>query len=287
MTHVVSTSASWYVTAYVAGRYRGEYSLYAVRLNVSSGLSTRVTLYGLPNRSYGTLAEMGKCASCHVCETVSKVQIDIETTNVGVVQYWGEDPIEEHEADEDVHFGPPGHNERTWNPGDLGPVKGDDTHAQSAGNAKELVDGYIVGEYPAHKRKDGERLEEVCGEEEPDEAGRHEDHEIFVPGDCTRVFLLLGMKGIEEGTGDEILGPDHASGPDEETTADARKAESCELSTEHENKVEPEAERDLIEFLKDDDGVHSVRWGDGYIGHDEDERMFLDVPRAGVEGKFG
>ena len=72
------------------------------------------------------------------------------TANVGVVQYWGEDPIKEHEADEDVHFGPPGYK---WigNPGDLGPVKGDDAHAQSAGNAKELVGGYIVGEYPAHE----------------------------------------------------------------------------------------------------------------------------------------
>lgn len=50
------------------------------------------------------------------------------------------------------------------------------------------------------------------------------------------------MEGIEEGTGNEILGPNHARGPDEEASADPREAETRELGSEHQDECEPVSE---------------------------------------------
>ena len=60
-----------------------------------------------------------------------------------------------------MHLCPPGYDQRTRYPGDLGPVERDDAHAQSAVDSKQLVDGYIIGEYPAQKGEVGEGLEKV------------------------------------------------------------------------------------------------------------------------------
>lgn len=83
-----------------------------------------------------------------------------EGPRIGVVQDGGEDPEEHDETDEDVDLGPPGDHERRADPGDLGPVEREHTHAEAAGDAEELVDGDVVRRGPADEGKDGERLKE-------------------------------------------------------------------------------------------------------------------------------
>lgn len=52
-------------------------------------------------------------------------------------------------------------HEGAANPGNLRPVKGQHTHAQSRPHAKQLVHNNIVRCCPANKRKDRQRLKEV------------------------------------------------------------------------------------------------------------------------------
>ena len=70
------------------------------------------------------------------------------------VEYREEDPVEKHDGDSNVGLSPPRGGKRGALEGnDLAPVKGENTHGQTMGNAKQLVNLGIVGSYPANPRE--------------------------------------------------------------------------------------------------------------------------------------
>ena len=93
------------------------------------------------------------------------------------------------------------------------------------------------------------------------------------------------MERVEQRAADEVLRPDHARGLDQELAADAREAEAGEGGGEDEEDLEPRAEIEAVVQVRDDDGIHHVRWGDGDVGHHVDQHMLLDVEGPWVEGK--
>jgi len=100
------------------------------------------------------------------------------------------------------------------------------------------------------------------------------------------IRIVLGVEGIEERTADKVLRPDHARRCDQKLAAEAREAEAGEGGREGEEELEPRAEIEAVVELRDDDGVHHVRGGDGDVGHHVYQHMLLDVEGARVEGKF-
>ena len=89
----------------------------------------------------------GKYARSHDWARVSKragTPHESESAYVGVVQDRTKDPVHDEEAGENLHLGPPGHHERTADPGDLRPVERENAHAQAARGAEELVDDDVV-----------------------------------------------------------------------------------------------------------------------------------------------
>ena len=106
----------------------------------------------------------GKYARSHDWARVSKragTPHESESAYVGVVQDRTKDPVHDEEAGENLHLGPPGHHERTANPGDLRPVEREDAHPEAAGDTEQLVDNNVLRLGPADEREDGERGKEV------------------------------------------------------------------------------------------------------------------------------
>lgn len=185
-----------------------------------------------------------------------------ELPSVGVVECGGEDPVKEDKTEKDVDLGPPGDHEGAADPADLGPIQGEKAHAHAGVDAKKLIEGDVLGSGPADKGKDGEGFEEVAGEEEEEKGGGHDDDEEAVAGDAfgrgdvgdgkghgEGVVFVFCMEGVEEGAGDEVLGPDHASGPNEEAPAETSEAKAGELGGKDEDGGEPEAEMDVVKDL--------------------------------------
>jgi len=94
------------------------------------------------------------------------------------------------------------------------------------------------------------------------------------------------MECIEHGTADEVLRPDHARGPDQKIAAHACKPKASEGGGLDEEDLEPWPKIGAIVLLRNDDGVHHVRRGDGDIGHHVDQHMLLHVERSRVEGEL-
>lgn len=94
------------------------------------------------------------------------------------------------------------------------------------------------------------------------------------------------MQRVQQCAGHEILGPNHACGPDQESSANASQTKTRELRGDDEESTKPIIKRDVVVELGYDDGIHGV-WGtNGDVCHDEDENMLLDIPGAGVEREF-
>lgn len=187
-----------------------------------------------------------------------------------------------------MHLCPPRDHQRAPNPSDRGPIERDDAHPEPILDPKQLIHDQIVRRDPAYPREHGEGLEEVAGEEEEEEGAGEDADEPFIARDRARGrVLVLGVERVEQGADDEVRGPDHARGPDEEAATEPGEAEAGELGGEDEDEGEPEAELDVVVELADDDGGERVRGPDGDVGHDVDEDVFLDVPRTGVEGELG
>ena len=94
------------------------------------------------------------------------------------------------------------------------------------------------------------------------------------------------MEGVQQSAGDQILRPDHTGGPDEESSAETGQAETSQLCSQHKGDFKAEAVDDAVKDLKNHDGVQGVRRGDGDVGHDKHQHMFLDIPRPRVETEF-
>lgn len=94
------------------------------------------------------------------------------------------------------------------------------------------------------------------------------------------------MQSVEQCACHEILGPNHASGPDQEASAHAGKTEACELGGDDEESTKPIINRDVVVQFGDDDGIYGVWGSNGHVCHDVDEDVLLDIPGAGVEREF-
>jgi len=76
-----------------------------------------------------------------------------------------EEPVEKCDGDANIGHGPPRDSQRGAIEGDLTPVEGENTHGQTMGDPKELVDLGIVWSYPANPRKTRESREEIGWQE--------------------------------------------------------------------------------------------------------------------------
>lgn len=186
-----------------------------------------------------------------------------------------------------MHLRPPRNHQRTPNPRNHRPIKREDTHPEPILDPEQLIEHHIVRRDPAYPREHRQSLEEVPGEEEEEEGTAKDVEEVPVARyRPRRRVLVLGVERVQQGADDEVLRPDHACWPDEESSTETGEAEAGELSGEDKDETEPEAELDFVVVLSDDDGGEGVWRTDGDVGHDEDEDVFLDVPRTGVEGDF-
>ena len=94
------------------------------------------------------------------------------------------------------------------------------------------------------------------------------------------------MQSIQQCAGHEILRPNHAGRPHQKSSAQASKAETCELGGDDQENAEPIVDGDVVIYLGYDDGIQSVWRSNGHVCHDVDEDMLFDIPRAGVQGEF-
>ena len=126
----------------------------------------------------------------------------------------------------------------------------------------------------------------LTGQEEEEECSSEEVQEKSIPSNPTTFLVLFSMEGVQQSAGDQILRPHHTCGPDEETSTEAGQAETSQLCSQHKRDIKAEAVNDAIKDLKNHDGVQGIRRGDGDVGHDEHQYVFLNVPGSRVEGKF-
>jgi hypothetical protein len=95
-----------------------------------------------------------------------------------------------------------------------------------------LVDDDVVRDDPTDPVEDGKSGEEVVGEEIPAEGAEEGIGEEAFTRDTTAITntgVLLRVKGVEEGAGDEIGGPDHGRRLNEEATCDTTDGKANEL----------------------------------------------------------
>ena len=152
----------------------------------------------------------------------------LRVPRVRVVHHRREHPEEEHEPDRDVRRGPPRRREGRADVRDLRPVEGDERHPEAGVVPEQLVDHDVVRRDPAHPVEVAERLEDVAGEEEPDEGAEEGVEEEPLARDASAVpdpSVLLRVQRVEERTGHQICRPDHGGRCDEETSCDAPDGE--------------------------------------------------------------
>jgi len=65
-------------------------------------------------------------------------------THVRVVERWCDNPVQGYKAEEDVDDAPPWNEKRRDDEGDLRPIESDETHAEPARDAEELVDDGVA-----------------------------------------------------------------------------------------------------------------------------------------------
>lgn len=163
--------------------------------------------------------------------------------SVGVVEHGRKEPEEEHEPGRDVRGGPPGRRERGANVRNLGPVEGDEGHAQAGVVPEELVDDDVFRRNPTDPVEEREGLEDVAGEEVPAKGADKHIYEEPLTRDTaagTHTGVLLRVEGVEERAVDQICWPDHRRGRDQEAASNATDGEPDlrRLSEKHlENQV--------------------------------------------------
>ena len=81
------------------------------------------------------------------------------------VENGNKEPVEKCDSEARVGCSPPRGYQRGAGVGDLTPVEGENTHGQTMGDPKELVDLGIVWSHPAKPRKARESGEEIGRQE--------------------------------------------------------------------------------------------------------------------------
>lgn len=136
---------------------------------------------------------------------------------------------EEDHAASNVRLSPPGSGERRANVSDLAPVECDDRHSEARDGTEELVDDDIVGGDPADPVEIREGAEDVAREEVPAEGTEEAVEEEAFTRDTTArtdTGVLLRVQRVEQGAGDEVGGPDHGRGLDEEAASNTTDRET-------------------------------------------------------------
>ncbi|KAH6607395.1 hypothetical protein Trco_003708 [Trichoderma cornu-damae] len=154
----------------------------------------------------------------------------------------GDDDEEDDDAAEDVGDGVEGGDEgRAQEAAVDGPVEGDGHEAVPVGGAEDLVDDDVGRGDPADPGKGGQALEDPAGEPVPDEGAEADDEEELVAAD--------GPAAVEEGDVDQVGGPDHGGGPNQEAAGQAGQAVPGAQGGDAEEKLEGPAEVLLVEEL--------------------------------------
>jgi len=238
--------------------------------------------------------------------STSGIQLCATWAYVGIIKDGNHDPVEDDKSSEDMNLSPPWDHKRAPNPCDLRPVKRNDTHSQTCDYPEELIDRDIPRGNPANPRKHGECREqepwighirkrtgdskivtdELTGEEEEKEGSSEEVHEEPVATNAAAFLIFFGMESVQQGAGNQVLRPHHASWPDEESSTESGQPEPSQLRSQHKRNFKTETISDAIVDLKNHNGVQGVWRGDSDVGHNEHQRMFLDTPGPRVERKF-
>ena len=128
--------------------------------------------------------------------------------------------------------------------------------------------------------------DELTREEVKKEGSSKEVHEKSISADTAAFLVLFGVESIQQSTGDQVLWPHHTGGPDKESSTEPRQAEPSQLRSQHKRDIKTVAESDAIVDFKNHDSVQGVRRGNGDVGHNVDQDVFLDIPGPRVERNF-
>jgi hypothetical protein len=125
-----------------------------------------VTLYGLPVLSKECEETNGRYALYQTFVYFMKEVLKRERTRrvkerTAHVKNGCDEPVEKDDGEANVGRSPPWNRKRRAIVGDLTPVKGEDTHGQAVGDAKQLIDLDIVGSHPADPREARQGSEEI------------------------------------------------------------------------------------------------------------------------------
>jgi len=120
--------------------------------------------------------------------------------------------------------------------------------------------------------------------EEEKEGSSKEVHEKPVPTDAAAFFVLFSVESVQQSTGDQVLRPYHAGGPDKESSTESGQAEPSQLCSQYKRDVKTEAVSDAIVHLKDHDGVQGVRCSNRDVGHNIHQHVLLDIPGSRIKG---
>lgn len=163
------------------------------------------------------------------------------------------------------------------------PVKRPETHPKPAVYAEKLIHRNVVRLDPADPAEHAERHKQESGQEEECKRSSRCHNVVLIARKPARLRIILRVKRVKQRARNQILRPDHARGPDEEPTTYASESKARQLRREYRNKVEPKPKLNFVINLRDNNRVERVRVPHGDIRHDVDQRVFLDIPRSGVE----
>ena len=89
-------------------------------------------------------------------------------------------------------------------------------HSQTAIYPEQLVHEHVIWHDPRNLAKHTQGREDVPRQEEEKERRDRGHNVVPISRQAVRLRVVLGMWSVEQRARDEILGPDHACGPDEE-----------------------------------------------------------------------
>lgn len=124
---------------------------------------------------------------------------------------WREDPEEDNETSNDICLRPPWGSKWTENVGDLRPIKGDETHSQTALITKHLVYDDVVWDDPAYPGEVAESLEKITWEKVPAQATDPNICEESATRETSMISharICLGVQSIKERAVNQVGGPD-------------------------------------------------------------------------------
>lgn len=145
------------------------------------------------------------------------------------------------------------------------PVERGGHEAISVSWTKDLLDNDTVGRNPANPSKRRQALEDPAGEPEPDKGTEAYNEEQLVAADFPAVGLCrvrrrVIVQAVEEGDVDQVGGPDHGGGPDQEATSQASQAVSSTKRGDAKQKLECPAEILLVPQTLSQENIGGIQY---------------------------